>query len=70
LYIVEIKVGLTIFKARDEAIEIILLLWDYDWADGDLDECVLGVGHRGWSLRVINLVDLNAAVEHITGRGI
>ena len=63
----EIKVGLTIFKARDEAIEIILLLWDYDWADGDLDECVLGVGH---SLRVINLVDLNAAVEHITGRGI
>lgn len=69
-YEVEIKVGLTIFKARDVVIEIILLLRDYDRADGDLDECVLGEGHRGWIRRIIIKVDLNAAVEHVTGRGI
>lgn len=57
----EIKVGLTIFKARDVVIEIFLLLRDYDRADGDLDECVLGR---------VKEVDLNAAVEHVTGRGI
>lgn len=63
----DIKVGLTIFKARDEAIfakDVLLLLRDYDRADGDLDECELDDIGR------IVIDNHNAAVELVTGRGI